>query len=36
MDKNKINCKYFAKSDNQIWLMEFQGDICFLRINDME
>ena len=29
MDKTKINCKYFAKSDNQIWLMELQGDICF-------
>ena len=29
MDKNKINCKYFAKSENQIWLMEFKGDLCF-------
>jgi len=29
MDKNKIDCKYFAKSENQIWLMEFKGNICF-------
>ena len=26
---SKIDCKYFAKSENVIWLMEFQGDFCF-------